>query len=113
MNNLEYAHFHGAESFHKYMMLKYKVSVQHSKAAFSDTANGAFITELSVFLTPQDNTFSFPYESTFLLHPTTCNACVSFPLSSLPAWIIIKKPACKYSIQLSTKKLFMTSDSNI
>lgn len=91
MNNLQCEHFHGAESFHTYMMLKYKVSVQHSEAAFSDTAHGAFITELSVFLNPQDNTFSFPYESTFLLHPTACNACISFLLSCLPAWIIIKK----------------------
>lgn len=109
MNNLECAHFHSAESFHTYMMLKYKISVQPSKAAaFSDTANGAFITELHAFLTPQDNTFSFPYEYTFLLRPTTCNACRSYPLSCLPAWIITKKSqlvSTPFSLE------FMTSDT--
>lgn len=51
MNNLPCAHFHSAESFHTYMMLKCKISVQPSEAAFSDIANGALITELRVFLT--------------------------------------------------------------
>lgn len=62
--------------------------MQPSEAALSDIADGAFITELHVFLTPQENTFSFPSESMFLLHPTTCNACMS--LSYLLAWIIKK-----------------------
>lgn len=89
MNNLECAHFHCAESFHTYLMLKSKISFQSSKAAFSNIANGAFIAELHVFLTPQDNTFSFPSESIFLLYPTTRNVCIS--LFCLPAWIIIKR----------------------
>lgn len=98
-------------------MLKYnnEVTVRHGEAAFSDTANDALIMELSVFLTPQDKTLSFPYESTFLLHPTTCHACISFFwffLSSLPTGIITKKASSQYSVQLPTKKLFMTSDNN-
>lgn len=108
MNNFEGPHFHGAESFHTYMMVKYKNSEQPSEAAFSDPANSAFRTELHVFLTPQGNTVSFPHESTFLLHPTTCNACLSCLWSCLPAWIITKKSQLATPFSLE----FMTSDSN-
>lgn len=105
--------FFDAESLRIYVMLKYNNEARgiNSGAAFSNMTNDVLVLEFDVFLTSQENTLSFL--STFLLHSSTCNACISLPFFSLLAWLITKDMVPKSFVQLPTKELFVTSNSNI